>query len=126
MLHFPKEEGFQAFRILQFTFVVAPIVAGLDKFFNLLTYWPNYLSPFASNFLNQHNQEFMMAAGVVEILAGIGVALKPKIFSYIVFLWLLGIIANLLLAGQFFDIALRDLGLALSALALARLSRKYA
>lgn len=119
------EESYQAFRILQLAFVVAPIVAGLDKFFNLLVDWQIYLSPFASNLINHQHRAFFMIVGAVEILVGLGVAFKPKLFAYIVVLWLLGIIGNLLLTGQFFDIALRDFGLALSALALGRLSHKY-
>ncbi len=126
MFKLPKDEGYQAFRILQFTFIVAPIVAGLDKFFYFLTNWSSYLSPIVSRIFNHHDQGFMMFAGVIEIIAGIGVIFKPKIFAYIIFLWLLGIIINLLFTGHYFDIALRDLGLALSALALGRLSEKYA
>jgi hypothetical protein len=67
----------------------------------------------------------MLAVGVIEVIAGIGVALKPRIFAYVVSAWLLGIVINLLLTGQYFDIALRDFGLALGALALARLSQEF-
>lgn len=118
-----KEPSFQAYQILRFAFTVAPILAGLDKFFNFLTNWEQYLaSPF--NVLgNVHTT--MMIVGVIEIIAGIGVWLKPKFFAYIVAFWLLGIIINLLLLHNFYDIALRDLGLLLGALALARLSHKY-
>lgn len=118
-----KEPSYQAYEILRFAFTVAPILAGLDKFFNFLTNWEQYLaSPF--NVLgNAHTT--MMVVGVIEIIAGIGVWLKPKFFAYIIVLWLLGIIINLLLLHNFYDIALRDLGLLLGALALARLSRKY-
>lgn len=126
MFKFPKDEGCQAFRILQITFVIAPIVAGLDKFFYLLTDWSKYLAPFVSHIIHHHDRGFMMVAGVVEIIAGIGVIWKPKIFAYVVSAWLLGIIGNLLLSGQYFDIALRDLGLSLAALSLGRLSQKYA
>jgi uncharacterized membrane protein YphA (DoxX/SURF4 family) len=121
-----KDPAHQAFLILQVTFVIAPIVAGLDKFFNLLTNWSQYLSPFVSNIIGHHDQGFMMFAGVIEIVAGIGVLLKPRIFAYIVSLWLLGILLNLLLTGLYFDIALRDLGLCLAALSLGKLSQKYA
>jgi uncharacterized membrane protein HdeD (DUF308 family) len=126
MPKFTGDKAFQAYRILQFTFVVAPILAGLDKFFNILTHWSMYLSPFVLKIINYHGEGFMMIVGVVEIIAGIGVIFKPQIFAYIISLWLLGIIINLLLTGQYFDIALRDLGLLLGTLALGSLSQKYA
>lgn len=125
MSKYSGDPGYQAFRILQVAFVVAPIIAGLDKFFYLLANWSNYISPIALKVLNYHDREFMMVAGVIEVIAGIGVLFKPKIFAYIVAVWLLGIVINLLLIGQFFDIALRDVGLMLGALALGRLSQKY-
>lgn len=112
----------QAFMILRFGFTVAPILAGLDKFFDLMVDWDKYLSPMANNVLGGHGHQFMMAAGVVEIVAGIGVALKPRVFAYIVAIWLLLIILNLLSIPGYYDVALRDLGLALGALALGRLS----
>lgn len=125
MSKFFEDKGYQAFRLLQLAFVVAPIVAGLDKFFNLLVNWSQYLSPFAMRMINYHGQGFMMLVGVVEVIAGIGVYYKPKIFSYVVAIWILGIFFNLLLTGKYFDIALRDLGLFLGALALGSLSQKY-
>src|SRR5690348_16913142 len=100
-----KDPAYQAFRILQVAFVIAPILAGLDKFFNLLTNWANYLSPIALRMINYHGHGFMMFVGVVEIVAGIGVYYKPKIFAYVVALWLFGIIINLLCTGHYFDIA---------------------
>jgi uncharacterized membrane protein YphA (DoxX/SURF4 family) len=113
----------QAFMILRFGFTVAPILAGLDKFFDLLVDWDKYLSPMANNALGGHGHQFMMVVGVVEIIAGIGVALKPRVFAYIVAIWLLLIILNLLSIPGYYDIALRDLGLLLGALALGRLSQ---
>jgi len=113
----------QAFMILRFGFTVAPILAGLDKFFDLLVDWDKYLSPMANNVLGGHGHQFMMAVGVVEIVAGIGVALKPRVFAYIVAIWLLLIILNLLSIPGYYDVALRDLGLLLGALALGRLSQ---
>lgn len=118
--------GHQAFRLLQVAFVIVPIVAGLDKFFDLLTRWSMYLSPMIPSALGIRANSFMMIVGFVEIIAGIGVIFKPKLFSYIVFLWLLLIILNLLSKGMFYDIALRDFGLMLGALAFARLSHRYA
>ena len=118
------DKGYQAYRILQFAFVVAPLIAGIDKFFNLLTNWSQYLSPVAQHVLHYHNHEFMAAVGIIEIIAGIGVLLKPKFFAYVVALWLLAITINLLLDFHY-DIALRDFGLALAAFSLGKLSQKY-
>ena len=120
-----RSPGYQAYQILHFGFTVAPIVAGLDKFLHLLTNWDQYLAPVANNTLGGHGHAFMLAVGVVEIVAGIGVFFKPKIFAWVVALWLLGIIVNLLLIPGYFDVALRDLGLSLGAFALARLSAVY-
>lgn len=118
-----KNPCYQAYQILHMAFALAPILAGLDKFFNFLTVWEKYLAMPFNVFGNPHTT--MMVVGVVEIIAGIGVWFKPKIFSYIVALWLLGIIINLIIIQNFYDIALRDLGLLLGALALGRLSAKY-
>lgn len=129
MSRFSNDYGFQAFRILQVGFIVLPIVAGLDKFFNLLTDWSMYLSPMVSHMLNGRDHGFMMLVGVIEIAAGIGVALRPREFSYIVCFWLIAITLNLFLLGpehHHLDVALRDVGLAISAFALGKLSVKYA
>jgi hypothetical protein len=115
--------SYQAYQILHIAFTIAPIVAGLDKFFNFLTQWSQYLSPAFNVFGNAHTT--MLVVGVIEIIAGIGVWVKPKFFSYIVAIWLLAIITNLLLLGHFYDVALRDLGLLLGALALGRLSCSF-
>jgi uncharacterized membrane protein YphA (DoxX/SURF4 family) len=115
----------QAYRILQLGFVVAPIVSGLDKFTHFLVNWDQYLAPLVNNLLGGHGHEFMLAVGVIEVIAGIGVIIKPRIFAYVVAAWLLGIVVNLLLTGQYFDVALRDFGLSLGALALARLSQEF-
>ena len=109
--------------ILRFGFTVAPILAGLDKFFDLMVDWDKYLSPMANNVLGGRGHQFMMVVGVIEIIAGIGVALKPRVFAYIVAIWLVLIILNLLSIPGYYDVALRDLGLALGALALGRLSQ---
>lgn len=114
---------YEAYQILRFAFTVAPIIMGLDKFFNYLTNWEQYLAPSFNLFGNAHTT--MMVVGVIEIIAGIGVWFKPKIFAYIVSVWLLAIILNLLMLHKFYDIALRDLGLLLGSLALARLSLNY-
>lgn len=119
------EVGYQAYQILRLGFTVAPILAGLDKFLHILTDWDKYLPATINNILGGHGHQFMMVVGVIEIVAGIGVFIKPKIFAYVVALWLVLIIANLLMIPGFFDVALRDLGLALGALALGRLSMAY-
>lgn len=115
----------QAYHVLRWGFTAAPILAGLDKFFNLLTNWEQYLAPLASRVIPISPAAFMRVVGVVEIAAGILVAIKPRIGAYVVAAWLVGIIANLLLIPGYFDVALRDFGLALGALALARLSAYY-
>lgn len=112
----------QAFMLLRTIFTVAPILFGLDKFTNVLTDWTNYLAPVATDIVPVSPQVFMYAVGVVEIAAGILVALRPKIGSLVVGLWLLGIIANLLLIPNYFDVALRDFGLLVGAMALNRLA----
>ena len=117
--------SYQAYRILVLGFTVAPIVAGLDKFFNLLVDWNKYLPGVVNNLVGGHGHALMMVVGAVEIAAGIGVALRPRIFSYVVAAWLWGIIINLLLIPGYFDVALRDFGLSLGALALGRLSVEY-
>ena len=118
--------AYQAFQILRTGFVVAPIVAGLDKFFHLLVNLDQYLPAFVNNLTGGHGHELMLAVGVIEIVAGLGVAFKPRLFAYVVSAWLLLIVANLLMIPGYFDVALRDFGLALAALALARLSQEYA
>lgn len=126
MSKYSGDQGYQAFRILQFTFVVAPLLAGLDKFFYLLTNWSQYIAPTVLRTFNNHDRGFLTFVGIVEIIAGIGVIYKPKVFAYIVAIWLLAIIINLLMLGNYFDIALRDLGLLLAAVAFGKLSQKYA
>jgi hypothetical protein len=125
-----SDPAYQAFRILHVGFVVAPILAGADKFFHLLVDWDKYLSPVVDRMLGWHEHTFMQVVGVIEIVAGIGVALWPRVFAYVVAGWLVGIIANLLMfppghAFAHYDVALRDLGLCLGALALGRLSGKF-
>ena len=117
--------GYQAYQILRAGFIVAPIVAGLDKFFNLLVNWEQYLPPFVNRLTGGHGHELMLAVGVIEIVAGLGVAFKPRLFAYVVAAWLLLIVVNLLMIPGYFDVALRDFGLALGALALARLSHEF-
>lgn len=116
----------QAFQILRLGFTVAPIIAGLDKFLQLLTNWDKYLAPQVSGTLGVAPHTFMMIVGAIEIVAGLLVAVNPRIGGYVVSAWLVGIIINLLLVGGYLDVALRDLGLALGAFALARLAESEA
>lgn len=112
----------QAFLLLRTVFTVAPILFGLDKFTNLLTDWTMYLAPVATSVVPLPAQTIMYIVGVVEILAGVMVALRPRFGSALVAAWLLGIIINLIVLGSFYDVALRDFGLLVGALALNRLS----
>jgi len=112
----------QAFLLLRTVFTVAPILFGLDKFTNILTHWTMYLAPQATAIVPLQPQAFMYIVGVVEVIAGVAVAVRPKYGSLIVAAWLAGIIVNLLLLGSFYDVALRDFGLLVGALALNRLS----
>jgi hypothetical protein len=112
----------QAFLLLRTVFTVAPILFGLDKFVGLLTDWEQYLAPQIDALIPGTAHQAMLAVGVVEIMAGILVAVAPRIGGYVVAAWLAGIIVNLLLIGDFYDVALRDFGLLVGALALARLA----
>lgn len=114
----------QAFLLLRTVFTVAPILFGLDKFTNILTQWTVYLAPQATAVVPLPPQTFMYVVGVVEIIAGVVVAVRPKYGSLLVAAWLAGIIINLLLLGSFYDVALRDFGLLVGALALNRLSTR--
>jgi hypothetical protein len=112
----------QGYRILQAGFVALPIVAGADKFLHLLVNWDKYLAPAVARRLPVSGHTFMLAVGVVEILAGLLVVVAPRYGGYVVAAWLWCIVANLLLLTGYYDVALRDVGLSLCALALARLS----
>lgn len=120
-----SSHAYQAYMILLVGFTAAPIIAGVDKFTNVLVNWNQYLAPAVTNMLGGASQQFMYLVGVIEIVAGIGVFLKPKIFAYIVAAWLGLIIVNLFMIPGYFDVALRDLGLMLGALALGRLSSEF-
>ena len=115
---------YQAYMLLRVGFTVAPILFGLDKFFNWTVDWPDYLAPWVNDIVPGSGQDFMYAVGVIEIAAGILVAVAPRIGAYVVAAWLAGIILNLLTADPptYYDIALRDFGLMLAALTLGRLA----
>jgi uncharacterized membrane protein YphA (DoxX/SURF4 family) len=117
----------QAFLLLRIAFTVAPILFGLDKFAGVLTDdWTRYLSSEFNSIIPGSAQDAMYMVGVVEIVAGLVVAAVPRFGGYVVAAWLGGIILNLLLVGGYGDIALRDFGLLLGALTLARLASAYA
>jgi hypothetical protein len=115
----------QAYFLLWIGFVAAPILFGLDKFLHVLVDWDIYLAPEFSDLLGVDAHTLMYFVGAVEIAAGIVVAVRPQFGGYLVAAWLAGIIFNLLLMGEFYDIALRDFGLLLGALALARLAAAF-
>ena len=120
------DPAYQAFFLLRTVFTVAPIVFGLDKFANLLTDWPAYLAPWIDDLVPGTAQQAMYAVGVVEVLAGVAVAVAPRFGAWLVAAWLAGIIVNLLTIRGYYDIALRDFGLLVAAVALARLAVRYA
>jgi hypothetical protein len=119
------DPAFQAFWLLRIGFTVAPILFGLDKFFDLLTDWALYLAPSINDLVPGNAHQAMLAVGVIEIVAGLVVAMMPRFGGYLVAAWLAGIIINLLLIQDFYDIALRDFGLLLAALTLARLATAF-
>ncbi len=120
-----RDPRYQAFALLRLAFTVAPIAFGLDKFFNVLVSWPDYLAPWINDIVPGSGQQAMYVVGVIEIVAGIAVALKPRYGAYLVAAWLGGIIINLLTYSGYYDVALRDFGLLLAALTLARLASVY-
>src|SRR5215831_1117743 len=112
----------QAFLLLRTVFTIAPIAFGLDKFFNLMVHWPAYLAPWIDRIVPGTAQQAMYAVGVIEIVAGLLVAWRPRWGALIVAAWLAGIIVNLVSQGTYWDIALRDFGLLVAALALSLLA----
>jgi hypothetical protein len=120
-----QSPAYQAYLILYAGFIVAPLIAGADKFFHFLVNWDQYLAPKIAGILPVTGHTFMLAAGVIEIAAAALVAAKPRFGAYVVAVWLWGIIVNLLLIPGYYDIALRDFGLSLGALALGRLAEQF-
>jgi uncharacterized membrane protein YphA (DoxX/SURF4 family) len=120
-----SDPAYQAFLLLRIAFTVAPIVFGLDKFFNVLVDWEIYLASWINDIIPGSASTAMHLVGIVEIAAGIFVALKPRYGAYVVAAWLGGIIVDLLTHSGYYDIALRDFGLMLGALTLARLASRY-
>ena len=109
-------------RLMRYTYGIVPIVAGLDKFTNLLTDWKNYIAPSVSSALPFSASTFMAIVGIVEIVAGIIVLVRPRLGGYIVMAWLVAIALNLLISGHYYDVAVRDLVMAIGAFSLAKLS----
>jgi uncharacterized membrane protein YphA (DoxX/SURF4 family) len=120
-----SDPAYAAFLALRIGFTVLPIVFGLDKFTNKLTNWETYLAPWIVDVSPISAHQVMLVVGVIEIVAGIAVAIKPRYAAYIVAAWLAGIIVNLLSYPGFYDVALRDFGLMLAALTLAGLASVY-
>jgi uncharacterized membrane protein YphA (DoxX/SURF4 family) len=119
------EPGYQAFMMLRLAFTAAPILFGIDKFANVMVDWPKYLAPWINDIVPGTAQQAMYAVGVIEIVAGLVVLVKPRYGAFLVAGWLAGIVVNLLTYSGFYDIALRDFGLMLGALTLARLAVVY-
>ena len=109
-------------RLMRYTYGIVPIVAGLDKFTNILTDWKHYLAPSIISALPFSASTFMSIVGVIEIIAGIIVLVRPRIGGYIVMAWLIAIALTLIVGGQYYDVAVRDLVMAIGAFSLARLS----
>jgi hypothetical protein len=119
------EPAYKAYSTLYIGYTVLPIVAGLDKFSHILVDWNQYLAPVVATIVGGEVDAFMKLVGVVEIAAGVLVAVRPRWGAFVVGLWLMGIVGNLLLVPGYFDIALRDFGLALGAFSLWQLSGQY-
>lgn len=119
-----RDAAYQAYLLLRVGFTVAPILFGLDKFFNWTVHWPDYLAGWINNIAPGSAQDFMYFVGAVEIVAGLAVAVAPTIGAPLVAAWLAGIVVNLLTKNppEYYDIALRDFGLLLGALTLTRLA----
>jgi uncharacterized membrane protein YphA (DoxX/SURF4 family) len=120
-----EHPAFQAFWLLRIGFTVAPILFGIDKFTNLLVDWETYLAPQFSELLSAPASTLMYFVGAIEIVAGLVVLVRPRFGGYLVAAWLAGIIGNLFLLGGYYDVALRDFGLMLAALSLARLATAF-
>jgi uncharacterized membrane protein YphA (DoxX/SURF4 family) len=109
-------------KLLYYTFGIVPIVAGLDKFTNILTDWTQYLSSGMVDMLPFEASTFMIVVGIIEIIAGVLVLMRPIIGSYVVMAWLILIALTLIFSGSFLDVAVRDLVMAIAAFSLAQLS----
>jgi hypothetical protein len=120
-----EDPAYQAFWLLRIGFTLAPVLFGLDKFAGVMTDWDKYLAPWVNDLVPGTAHQAMYAVGVTEVVAGLAVLLLPRFGGYLVAAWLLGIIVNLLSIGGYADVALRDVGLLLAALTLARLATAF-
>jgi uncharacterized membrane protein YphA (DoxX/SURF4 family) len=120
-----RDSRYQAFWLMRIGYTVLPLAMGIDKFFNGMVYWPKYLADWIDNIAPGTAQQFMYFVGGVEILAGVLVLLKPRYAAYVVAAWLAGIVINLFSYGKYWDVGVRDVGLMLGALTLARLAAHY-
>jgi uncharacterized membrane protein len=118
----PAPGADRAFKLLRTAFTIAPILFGLDKFLGLLADWEQYLAPWVNDLVPGTAHQAMLVVGVIEIVAGIAVAVIPRYGSLLVAGWLVGIIVNLVSMGAYYDVALRDVGLLAGALALTALA----
>jgi hypothetical protein len=112
----------QAFELLQAVYVLLPIAAGLDKFFYFAAYWPAYVAPIYPAMLGVSDVQFMFGVGLLEMIVGLGVAFRPRLFAYALAAWLVAIVINLLVLGNYYDVAARDFALAVGAFALGHLA----
>ena len=120
-----RDGRYQAFWLLRLGFGLLPILFGIDQFLNLMVYWPQYLADWVANIVPASPQHFMYFVGAVEIVAGAVTLIKPRYGAYLVAAWLGGIVINLVSYKEWYDIAVRDFGLMVGALALARLATAY-
>jgi uncharacterized membrane protein YphA (DoxX/SURF4 family) len=120
-----KDPAYQAFWALRIGFAAVPILMGVDKFFDVMVNWEMYLAPWINDIVPGNATDAMHIVGVIEIVAGIAVLIKPRYAAYLVAAWLAGIVVNLLTYSGYYDIALRDFALMVGALTLARLASKY-
>jgi hypothetical protein len=120
-----QDPTYQAFWLLRIGFTVAPILFGADKFANVLVNWEKYLAPWIRDISPFTATGTMHVVGVIEIVAGLAVAVRPRYGAYLVAAWLGGIVINLLTYSGYYDVALRDFGLMLGALTLARLASRF-
>ena len=120
-----RDPRFQAYLTMRIGYTVLPLAMGIDKFFNAMVSWPQYLADWVDTIVPGTAQQFMYAVGVIEIAAGLLMLVRPRYGAYLVGAWLVGIVINLLSYGEWYDVAVRDFGLMLGAFALARLASVY-
>jgi len=120
-----KGHAYQAYALLKTGIIITLVLVGLDKFFNLLTHWDIYLSPFAMEIFGGHLGGFIKLVGIIELVIGIGLYYKTRVFAYIAGIWFILLIFNIILLGRYYDLGVRDFALCLSSFALARLSHLF-